>query len=66
MPALAELLDDGQGAALARLALQLATAPPAAASTVAVCPTCGAPRSAPAAVFRSAEPMERALARPSP
>lgn len=53
MPALAELLDD-QGAALARLALQLATTPPPAAQpTAAVCHECGRPYPPPAAVFRA-------------
>lgn len=53
MPALAELLGRDQAAKLARLALDVATAPPPPAEpTAAVCPTCGAPRPAPAAVFR--------------
>lgn len=56
MTALAELLDDDQAASLARLQLELTTAPPLpAAPTAAVCPACGQPRPAPAAVFRAPE-----------
>jgi hypothetical protein len=50
--AIAELLGDQAAAGLARLALQLATAPPTPAEpTAAVCPTCGQRRPVPAAVF---------------
>ena len=67
MAALAELLDDGQAAKLARLALHLATAPPPAAPpTAAVCGECGRPYPPQAAVFREPEPMESDPARPSP
>jgi hypothetical protein len=53
MPALAELVSDDQAAKLARLRLDLATAPPPPAKPVsATCPTCGAVRPVAAAVFR--------------
>ena len=57
MPALAQLLDDDQAARLARLQLELTTAPPPPAEpTAAICPTCGQPRPVPAAVFLPPEP----------
>lgn len=54
MAALAQLLDNDQAAALARLQLELAVSPPPVAEpTTAVCPTCGRLRPVPAATFRS-------------
>lgn len=62
MTALAELLDEQQAAALARLQLRLITAPPPAGKPSdpvakqepAVCPACGQPKPTPATVFRPA------------
>lgn len=52
MTVLAELLGEDQAATLARLALDLATAPPPPATpTAAVCRECGRPFPVPAAVF---------------
>jgi hypothetical protein len=54
MPALLELLDGDQAAALAKLTVKLLVEPappPPAEPAAAVCPTCGQPRRAPAAVF---------------
>lgn len=56
MTAIAELLDGDQAATLARLALDLATAPPPSAEpTSATCPTCGQlRRPVPVALFSDA------------
>lgn len=52
MTALAQLLDGDQAARLARLRLDLATAPAQARPASVVCPACGQTRPVPAAVFR--------------
>jgi hypothetical protein len=60
MPALAQLLDGDQAAALCRLQVKLITEPPPPAPaepTAAVCRECGRPMPAPVAVFRA--PAER-------
>lgn len=60
MAAVAQLLDDDQAAALARLQLELAIEPPPAAEpTAAICPTCGQMRPAPAATFRSPAALQQ-------
>lgn len=52
MTALGALLDEDQAARLARLQLELATAPPSPAQPVtATCPECGQLRPVAAAVF---------------
>jgi hypothetical protein len=56
MPALLELLDGDQLAALTRLQVALITTPappPPAEPTAAICPACGQPKPVPAAVFRA-------------
>jgi hypothetical protein len=56
MPALAQLLDSDQAAALTGLQAALVAQPPpppAAPGTSAACPTCGQARPVPAATFRA-------------